>query len=76
MEGGGPPTECQGPSGHCLHPFKYCGVDEAALIKPFTWLSLGILLGEGQARMITPQVLPPNKYSGHSRVCGVGRGEK
>lgn len=43
MEGGGPSTECQGPAGRRLHPLKHCGVEEAALIKPFTGLSLGTL---------------------------------
>lgn len=65
MEGGGPSTECQGPAGRRFHPFKHCGVEEVTLIKPFTGLSLGTLLGEGGARTSTPQVLPPKKCSGH-----------
>ena len=43
VEGGGPSTECQGPAGRRLHPLKHCEVEEAALVKPFTGLSMRTL---------------------------------
>lgn len=77
VEGGGPSTECQGPAGCRLHPLKHCGVEKAAVIKPFAGFSLGTLLGEGRVRESTPQILPPDKCSGHPLYgMGVGGGEE
>lgn len=47
------------------------------MIKPFAGFSLGTLLGEGRVRESTPQILPPDKCSGHPLYgMGVGGGEE